>query len=34
VRHVAEWHGGRVEVTSTVGLGSTFTVRIPAALSA
>ncbi len=31
VRHVAEWHGGRVEVTSTVGVGSTFTVRIPAA---
>lgn len=31
VRHVAEWHGGRVEVASTVGLGSTFTVRIPAA---
>jgi two-component system phosphate regulon sensor histidine kinase PhoR len=33
VRHVAEWHGGRVEVTSTIGLGSTFTVRIPAAHS-
>jgi signal transduction histidine kinase len=31
VRHVAERHGGRVEVASTVGLGSTFTVRIPAA---
>ncbi|MFH0915005.1 MAG: ATP-binding protein [bacterium] len=31
VRHVAEQHGGRVEVASTVGLGSTFTVRIPAA---
>jgi len=31
VRHAAEWHGGRVEVASTVGLGSTFTVRIPAA---
>ena len=30
VRHVAERHGGRVEVASTVGLGSTFTVRIPA----
>jgi two-component system, OmpR family, sensor histidine kinase SenX3 len=29
VRHVAERHGGRVEVASTVGLGSTFTVRIP-----
>jgi signal transduction histidine kinase len=30
VRHVAERHGGRVEVTSTPGSGSTFTVRIPA----
>lgn len=29
VRHVAETHGGRVEVQSTVGVGSTFTVRIP-----
>ncbi len=31
VRHVAERHGGRVEVTSTLGVGTTFTVRIPAA---
>ncbi len=30
VRHVAERHGGRVEVSSTLGSGSTFTVRIPA----
>ena len=31
VRHVAERHGGQVEVTSTLGSGSTFTVRLPAA---
>jgi len=31
VRHVAERHGGRVEVVSTVGSGSVFTVRIPGA---
>jgi two-component system phosphate regulon sensor histidine kinase PhoR len=31
VRHVAERHGGKVEVTSTLGVGSTFTVRLPAA---
>ena len=31
VRHVAERHGGNVEVASTLGSGSTFTVRIPAA---
>jgi len=31
VRHVAERHGGKVEVASTLGSGSTFTVRIPAA---
>jgi signal transduction histidine kinase len=30
VRHVAERHGGRVELTSTVGVGSTFTVHLPA----
>ena len=29
VRHVAEYHGGRVELQSTLGVGSTFTVRIP-----
>jgi two-component system phosphate regulon sensor histidine kinase PhoR len=29
VRHVAESHGGRVEVQSTVGVGSTFTVTLP-----
>ena len=29
VRHVAEYHGGRVELQSTQGVGSTFTVRIP-----
>jgi two-component system phosphate regulon sensor histidine kinase PhoR len=31
VRHVAERHGGTVQVTSTLGTGSTFTVRLPAA---
>lgn len=31
VRHVADRHGGRVEVVSAVGVGSTFTVRIPGA---
>jgi len=30
VRHVTERHGGKVEVASTLGVGSTFTVRIPA----
>jgi two-component system, OmpR family, phosphate regulon sensor histidine kinase PhoR len=30
VRHVAERHGGQVEVSSALGSGSTFTVRIPA----
>jgi two-component system phosphate regulon sensor histidine kinase PhoR len=29
VRHVAQSHGGRVEVHSTVGVGSTFTVTLP-----
>ena len=29
VRHVAESHGGGVGVSSTLGLGSTFTARIP-----
>jgi signal transduction histidine kinase len=31
VRHVAERHGGMVEVSSMLGSGSTFTVRLPAA---
>jgi two-component system sensor histidine kinase SenX3 len=30
VRHVAENHGGSVEVRSELGTGSTFTVRLPA----
>lgn len=29
VRHIAENHGGQVEVDSTVDIGSTFTVRLP-----
>jgi two-component system, OmpR family, phosphate regulon sensor histidine kinase PhoR len=29
VKHIAQVHGGQVSVTSTVGQGSTFTVRIP-----
>ena len=30
VRHVAENHGGTVTVTSELGRGSTFEVRLPA----
>ena len=29
VRHVAQRHSGRVDVQSTLGVGSTFTVRLP-----
>jgi signal transduction histidine kinase len=29
VRHVAESHGGHIEVHSKVGVGSTFTVQLP-----
>jgi two-component system sensor histidine kinase SenX3 len=32
VRHVAERHGGRVDLVSTLGSGSTFTVELPAAV--
>ena len=31
VKHVAENHGGSVEVSSELGAGSTFTVTLPAA---
>ena len=30
VKHIAVNHGGRVEVASVVGAGSTFTLRLPA----
>ena len=29
VRHLVEAHGGAVSVTSVVGTGTTFTVRLP-----
>ncbi len=31
VREVVEWHGGRVEVTSELGVGTVFRVELPAA---
>ena len=34
VRHVAENHGGTVTVESELGRGSTFEVRLPAAIAA
>jgi two-component system, OmpR family, sensor histidine kinase SenX3 len=30
VKHIATNHGGRVDVSSTLGEGSTFTLRLPA----
>ena len=30
VKHIATNHGGRVEVRSVAGVGSTFTLRLPA----
>ncbi len=29
VKHIAQVHGGHVEVHSEVGVGSTFTIRLP-----
>ena len=34
VRHIMQGHGGRVDVKSTLGRGSTFTLRIPLAAAA
>jgi two-component system sensor histidine kinase SenX3 len=31
VKHVAESHGGSVSVDSELGVGSTFTIRLPGA---
>ncbi len=33
VKHIATNHGGRVDVVSSVGVGSTFTLRLPARLT-
>ncbi|MGI8517415.1 MAG: sensor histidine kinase [Acidimicrobiia bacterium] len=33
VRHVVEAHGGTIEVTSTLGEGTTFSIRLPLALT-
>ena len=29
VKHVAQRHGGRIDVQSTVGQGTTFTISLP-----
>jgi two-component system phosphate regulon sensor histidine kinase PhoR len=31
VKHIAQVHGGQVSVVSTLGKGSTFTLRLPVA---
>jgi signal transduction histidine kinase len=30
VKHIVQSHGGSVQVVSTVGKGSTFSIRLPA----